>query len=94
MCPRLLAPELIAGKQEEPQLGVFARQLHHLGVVSVCLASLGGHIDHNTDLASVPAHVHILTIDIFGRKLVDGSRIVRATFCQQSNWSKSKPKTR
>ena len=74
MRPRLLAPELIAGKQEEPQLRVFARQLHHLGVVSVCLASFGGNIDNAEDMASIPLQAHILAVNILDSELVNSVR--------------------
>ena len=71
MCPWLLAPKLIAGKQENPQLGIFARQLHHLGVVDVCLASLGGHIDNAEDMAPIPLQTHILAINVLDSELVN-----------------------
>ena len=54
MGPRLLASKLVTGKQKYPQLRIFTRQLHHLGVVDVCLASLGGHIDNAEDMAPIP----------------------------------------
>ena len=40
-------------------LVVFVVQLYQLRVVDLCLASLGGDIDDNTDLAGVLTEIHL-----------------------------------
>ena len=74
MGPGLLASELIAGEQEDPQLGILGRQLHQPGVVDVCLASLGGHVDDAENVSPIPLQIHVLAVDILDSELVHSVR--------------------
>jgi len=71
----LLGSELVAGEGEDGQLilglVVFLVQLYQLRIVGLSLSSLGGHIDDDTDLPSVLTEIHLLSINIFSRELVD-----------------------
>ena len=68
----LLSSELVAGEGEDPELGIFLRQLHQLAVVDVRLASPGGHVHDDQDLALVLGQTDGLAINIFNIKLIHG----------------------
>ena len=69
---RLLRSELVAREGQNPELRIFLCQLHQLAVVDVCLASPGGHIHDDQDLALVLGQTHSLAIDIRNFKLMNG----------------------
>jgi len=64
----LLGPELVAGEGEDGQLTlglvVLFEQLYQLRVVDLGLASLGGHVDHDTDLPGVLAELHLVAVNV------------------------------
>eukprot|EP00090_Calanus_glacialis_P041351 TRINITY_DN7286_c0_g1_i1.p1 TRINITY_DN7286_c0_g1~~TRINITY_DN7286_c0_g1_i1.p1 ORF type:complete len:116 (+),score=8.11 TRINITY_DN7286_c0_g1_i1:831-1178(+) len=74
ICAWLLTTKLVAGERKDGQLdpsfAVLLVQLHQLGVVDPCLASLGGNIDQDTDLPLVFTKVHLFSINVLGSKLV------------------------
>ena len=66
----LLRSELVAREGQNPELRIFLCQLHQLAVVDVCLASPGGHIHDDQDLALVLSQTDRLAINIFNFKLI------------------------
>ena len=78
---RLLPSELVAREGEDPQPGIFLRQLHQLAVVDVGLASPGGHVDDDQDLALVLGQADRLAINISYFKLMHGATHVDTTGC-------------
>ena len=67
---RFLPSELVAREGEDPELRIFLCQLHQLAVVDVSLASSGGHVHDDQDLALVLSQTDCLAINIFNFKLI------------------------
>ena len=78
---RLLPSELVAREGEDPELRIFLRQLHQLAVVDVGLASSGGHVDDDEDLALVLGQTDSLAINISNFKLMHRAGHVDTTDC-------------
>ena len=69
---RFLPSELVAREGEDPELRIFLCQLHQLAVVDVSLASSGGHVDDDQDLALVLGQTDSLAINISHFELIHG----------------------
>ena len=84
---RLLSSKLVTGEGQHSDLRVLLCQLHQLAVVDVCLASPGGHIHDDQDLALVLGQTHSLAIDIRNFKLMNGGGGGGGTHVDTSYWS-------
>ena len=69
---RFLPSELVAREGQDPELRIFLCQLHQLAVVDVSLASSGGHVDDDQDLALVLGQTDSLAINICHFELIHG----------------------
>ena len=67
---RFLPSELVAREGQHPELRIFLCQLHQLAVVDVRLASPGGHVDDDQDLALVLGQTDRLPLNICHFKLM------------------------
>lgn len=82
----LLTPELVAGKSEDAKtlgLGVLLVKLDELRVVLVGLASLGRHVHDEHHVALVFVQRHLVPVDVDGREVVDGSRVLPVFICRR-----------
>ena len=78
---RFLPSELVAREGQDPELRIFLCQLHQLAVVDVSLASSGGHVDDDEDLALVLVQTDSLAINISDFKLMHRAGHVDTTDC-------------